>query len=136
LDAIAIPFPDNSFDIVTFKSVLGALGTYKNQEKMINEIYRVLKPGGELWFAENLKASILHRAARRIYRGNAWRYPSLKEIVSLCKPFASKSLKPYGFSAVFGRIESLQTLLGKIDRILDGIIPSRWKYIVFGVARK
>ena len=50
VNVLAIPFPDNSFDLVTFKSVMGALRCYKNQEKMISEIYRVLKPVGERLF--------------------------------------------------------------------------------------
>ncbi len=44
-----IPFEDNSFDIVV---VSDALHHWDNQEKGIKEVYRVLKPGGQLAIEE------------------------------------------------------------------------------------
>ena len=69
VNVTSIPYPDLYFDVVVFKSVLGALQTYPNQTKMMQEIYRVLRPGGELWFAENLVASPLHMLARKLFVG-------------------------------------------------------------------
>jgi SAM-dependent methyltransferase len=48
-NAEAIPFPDNSFDIVTCQTVLMHV---TNPEKVISEMRRVLKPGGLLFVAE------------------------------------------------------------------------------------
>lgn len=44
-DSQDIPFPDNSFSVV---SSITMLEFVENQEKVLKEIYRVLKPGG--WF--------------------------------------------------------------------------------------
>ena len=138
INTMSIPYPDNRFDVVVFKSVLGALKTYPNQAKMIQEIYRVLKPAGELWFAENLVASPLHTLARKLFIqwGNRWRYITPKEIIELCRPFKQFNSVSYGFLAAFGRTESQRKVLGRIDKTLNGLIPSSWKYIIFGVARK
>ena len=44
---LAIPFPDNSFDLVTSGSVLHEIEGEENKLKALNEIYRVLKPNGK-----------------------------------------------------------------------------------------
>jgi ubiquinone/menaquinone biosynthesis C-methylase UbiE len=45
----SIPFEDNSFDVVTSN---GVLNLSPDKEKSFCEIYRVLKPGGRLQFAD------------------------------------------------------------------------------------
>ena len=45
-DATALPFADGSFDVVVFKSVIGALGTKERQLTATREMHRVLRPGG------------------------------------------------------------------------------------------
>ena len=40
IDALDINLPDNSIDIVVFKSLIGALGCVDNQRRAIEEIYR------------------------------------------------------------------------------------------------
>ena len=67
VDAADIPYEDH-FDVVLFKSVLGGIGNSDDrsaQARAIREIWKCLKPGGELFFAENLAASPLHRFFRR-----------------------------------------------------------------------
>ena len=54
VDCMRMGYKDNTFDIVLFKSVIGALGTYEKQSLAFQEILRVLKPGGVVLFAENL----------------------------------------------------------------------------------
>ncbi len=63
-DATNLPFADRRFDVVAFKSILGTIGRNDQRDstgKAISEIYRVLKPGGILLFAENLTGTALHR---------------------------------------------------------------------------
>ncbi len=45
---LAIPFPDNYFDLVISNDVLSSLGDVKDLQGL-REIYRVLKPGGRLF---------------------------------------------------------------------------------------
>ncbi len=48
-DAEAIPFPDNHFDAAV---VAFGIRNFENPEKGLNELYRVLKPGGRLIILE------------------------------------------------------------------------------------
>lgn len=50
-DAHQLPFEDNSFDCVVSTLTLCSV---KDQEKVISEIHRVLKPGGQYLFIEHI----------------------------------------------------------------------------------
>lgn len=141
LNATAIDLPDSSMDIVCFKSILGGIGrddNYPAQQQTIAEILRVLKPGGRLFFAENLVASKLHQSLRRrfIPWGAAWRYLQLSEVHDLFAPFAELSTDTWGFFAAFGRTEGQRILLSGLDRIFCPLIPESQRYIAFGIAKK
>jgi SAM-dependent methyltransferase len=141
VNALSIPFPNNEFDIVTFKSVLGGIGRDNHPEKQftaVREMHRVLKPGGKLLFAENLIGSPLHRFLRsRFVRwGESWQYLSLEEVPELFAPFSSLTLQCYGFFGAFGRTKFQRRLLHIPDALLNPVLPDRWKYILFGCAVK
>jgi SAM-dependent methyltransferase len=56
IDATNIPY-ENHFDIVVFKSIIGGVGSndnYKIQQKVFNQIYKALKPGGKLFLLKTL----------------------------------------------------------------------------------
>lgn len=139
--AINIPYPDQTFDFVLFKSVLGAVGRNGQagaQQKAIMEMYRVLKPGGILFFAENLCGSLLHQLARKIFVpwGKSWRYISLMELQGFLGRFDEKEIQATGFFAAFlPRPQWLKTLAAKIDVQLS-FIPFRWRYVGYGFAIK
>jgi SAM-dependent methyltransferase len=141
IDATRIPYT-SEFDVVLFKSVLGAVGRdggTQLQELAIQQMYKALKPGGELFFAENLVASPLHQLCRRqfVRWGTTWRYISIKEMQGFLRPFSSVRYATIGFAAAFGRTESQRGYLGKLDRtIFRHSIPESWRYIMFGVATK
>jgi ubiquinone/menaquinone biosynthesis C-methylase UbiE len=142
IDATNIPYENEAFDIVVFKSVLGGIGSNNNKDaqyKAINEIYRVLKPGGELFFAENLVASPLHTFLRKNFTswGENWRYLSISEIEEFLNPFSDKKYLSTGFLAALGRSEKQRDILGLIDHLfVNKITPRNWKYIVVGLAKK
>jgi len=140
VDCLKIPYHDESFDIVTFKSVLGSLGLYENQIMSLKEIYRVLHYGGELWFAENLRASRLHQVFRKAFVrwAQRWYYPSVQEIIGglTHSGFKEIEFRVYGFFAPFGYFEFFRSALATLDRVLDKHLPEEWKYIAFIVARK
>jgi ubiquinone/menaquinone biosynthesis C-methylase UbiE len=136
-DTTALPFEDESFELVAFKSVLGALSTADAQGRAMAELRRVLRPGGRLLWAENLAASRLHRLLRRrLPWASYWRYPSLAEWQEWTEAFADCELATAGISAALGRSEGQRRLLARLDRVLERLAPRTWRYAVFGVARK
>ncbi len=140
-DALNLPFAEAEFDIVSFKSVLGGLGegnTFERQKRAVDEMHRVLRPGGLLLFAENLAASRLHAWARRKFVGwgARWRYVAYDELPLLLASFATVEYSTYGFLATFGRSERQRRALHALDVALLPLIPARYRYIAFGCAVK
>jgi SAM-dependent methyltransferase len=141
IDATNIPY-ENYFDIIVFKSIIGGIGrndNYKIQQKVFKEIYKALKPGGKLLFAENLIASPFHQLLRKrfVNWGSSWRYVSIKEMNEFLKDFSCCDIKSTGVLGTFGRNESQRNLLSTIDElILNKICPDNWKYIIYGIAEK
>ena len=137
-DITNIKFTDNSFDIVIFKSVIGALGSIDSQKIAINELYRVLKPGGYLLFAENLKGSILHHLLRKKFNkwSSNWSYPKLNDFNDLLKKFSHTDLETYGVISLFGRSENQRNNLALIDSIITKLTPKKWRYILFAACKK
>lgn len=141
IDATDIPY-ENYFDIIVFKSIIGGIGRNDNleiQQKVFDEIYKALKPGGKLLFAENLKASSFHQRVRKrfVNWGSSWRYVSINEMREFLKDFSSCEIKTTGIFGTFGRNERQRNLLSTMDRlILNKICPENWKYICYGIAEK
>jgi SAM-dependent methyltransferase len=141
IDATNIPYEEH-FDIIIFKSIIGGIakiGGIDMQKKVFNEIYKALKPGGMLLFAENLVASPIHQYARKKFNkwGDYWRYLSIDETKSFLANFQSLSYDTTGFSAAFGRTEGQRNILAKLDQmLLNHISPKSWKYVIYGVAVK
>lgn len=143
-DATALPFPEGSFDIVFFKSVIGALGSKGKQAQAIREMHRVLKPatadrpGGVLLFAENLHGSALHRWLRKRFVAwdHYWRYLDPIEDRDLFAPFAEVEDRTTGFIANLGRTEGQRDVLARFDALLAPMVPSRMRTIWYGVALK
>lgn len=132
----------DQYDLIIFKSVLGGIGYGENrvkQQQTIAAIHRALKPDGELFFAENLTASPLHRFLRRRFTswGARWRYITLEELSQFASVFSGVKYTTVGFLGVLGRTERQRAVLGWLDRALFAhLVPQAWRYIVIGVARK
>lgn len=140
INALNIPY-DNYFDIICFKSVMGGVsrnGKNENKKSMVNQIYKALKQGGYLVFAENLEGSILHKMSRKLFVkwGQSWNYLKITELNDLFKDFSEFHYKIYGFLGAFGRNENQRNILGTLDCFVTNIVPPKWRYIVFGVAIK
>ncbi|AEA45790.1 methyltransferase domain-containing protein [Fluviicola taffensis] len=141
LDAAAIPY-ENHFDVIVFKSIIGGIGRNDNfeiQKKVFKEIYKALKPGGKLLFAENLIGSQVHKKLRVRYAnwGSPWRYLSISEMEECLSIFSSYELKTTGFLATLGRGEKQRKFFAAIDQLFwNHVTPSKWKYIAYGVAQK
>lgn len=141
IDATNIPY-ENHFDVILFKSIIGGIGSNDNyaiQQKVFKEIYKALKPGGKLLFAENLVASSFHQKLRKkfVNWGSSWRYLSIPEMHELMQDFSSVDLKTTGILGTFGRNEKQRNILSAIDgAVLNKISPESWKYIAYGIAVK
>lgn len=133
-DVLQLPFDENTFDIVGFKSVLGGLRDRSKQFIAVNEIYRVLKPGGVLYFAENLTSSKIHQFLRQrfVRWGNSWMYLDYEKKDELFAKFKSAEFSSYGFLGILGFNKILRNLFSWFDKIVMPIIPSNKRYILFG----
>ncbi len=137
-----IPYPNGTFDFIVFKSVLGVVGSINGgglpeQQKAIIEMHRVLKPGGVLFFAENLTGSWLHRFARRnfVSWGKNCRYMSLAEISGFLSVFSKNDLRATGCLAAFvPRPAWLKEAAAWLDKII--VFPKSWRYVAYGYAVK
>lgn len=56
-NVLSIPFPDDSFDVVTSSSVINNLRGDSKKLKALEEIFRILRPGGRLLLLEPLRDS-------------------------------------------------------------------------------
>lgn len=140
IDATNIPY-QNHFDIIVFKSILGGISRDGNghlNQVVLDQIYKALKPGGRLLFAENLKGSKLHQSMRKglVRWGASWNYLDIKQIPLLFKKFYTLEYQTAGFLGTFGRSESQRTILGTIDTLIFDRFSDRLKYIAFGYASK
>jgi SAM-dependent methyltransferase len=138
LDATAIDEPDASFDITLFKSVLGGIGSFNNLnaiEQTMSELYRVLKPGGLLLFAENLRGSWFHRLARYHFVpwGKDWHYPHLDELDDLLALFSERHLYTYGFLSCVKK--NFMPFMA-FDRLVCRSSCSQSHYMAYGFAKK
>ena len=141
MDATRIPY-ESKFDVVVFKSVLGAIGRLggkDQQQQAVGQIYKALKPGGELFFAENLLASPVHQFCRRkfVRWGATWRYVSIHEMQQFLAAFSKVHYSTVGFAGAFGRSEPQRNILSLFDQLLfNHAVPESWRYIIVGVAKK
>jgi SAM-dependent methyltransferase len=140
IDALDIPYRDE-FDVVAFKSVLGNIGQRDRvdlQRKAVAQMHGALRPGGELWFAENLAATRLHAALRTRFGAGIrdWRYVKLAELDGLFCEFIQFHYTTVGFLAPLGHREWQRRLLGTVDRAVMTLVPPACRYIALGIATK
>jgi SAM-dependent methyltransferase len=140
VDILTPPYPAASFDLIIFKSVLHALPQPWLQAHAMQELHRLLRPGGLLLFAENLRASPLHRVLRRLFRPR-WllqqrRYPTAAEIRLWCRKFREFHWETWGFLGALGRQERERRRLARLDAAIKPLVPQEWRYIIFACARK
>ena len=143
IDARDIPYRD-AFDVIAFKSVLGAVGGATgsgkaHQQRAFDEIRAALKPGGIVLFAENLAASPMHAKLRQRFSAWSanWRYVGLDELAEFTRAFVDVEIRTTGFAAAFGRTERQRSVLAMADQaVLMRLASPAWRYIAYGSAEK
>jgi ubiquinone/menaquinone biosynthesis C-methylase UbiE len=103
LDAESLPFDDNSFDTVLTGM---AFGLFPNQEKAVNEMFRVLRPGGLIslgahgpehyWEAIDTTIRALNKRNVLGYRFEFWPRTE-KQILNLMKDTGFKDIQTNRF---------------------------------------
>lgn len=134
IDAIEIPY-ETKFDLIIFKSMLGAVemkGQNHKKQLVIDQIEKALKPGGVLFFSENLEASSFHQWTRKKFNswGSNWNYLKHSEVPQLLSQFEQVEFKTNGFLGTFGRNEAQRNVLGNLDSIVEAAISQKSRYIL------
>jgi ubiquinone/menaquinone biosynthesis C-methylase UbiE len=127
----SIPITDCTFDFIVCCNVL----SYGSPIEVNKEIFRLLKPGGNLLIMDSINHNLVYRINRRIhyYQGNRTkstlkRIPSFRRIKQFSERFES-SLCFY-FGSYFWFVIPVKYLFGRhisfsVNRILEKIKPSR-----------
>lgn len=141
LDATQLDCAAETFDVVVFKSILGGIGRPGQahlKQRAIQEIYRVLKPGGYLLFGENLQATRWHQWLRQHFVPWSvyWGYVTVAEMHQLLSPFRQVHSNSYGVLGLLGRQEWQRQWLGWLDDQIESWLNKDQRYLICGVAQK
>ena len=130
------------YDFIIFKSVLGGISRDNNfslAKEAIDNMHALLKPGGTLLFAENLRGSVLHRLARKLFVkwGSSWNYLTFSELEELFSNFDYVEIKTTGFATAFAKGKKLNGLMNFFDNwIFNRVFGRRMKYVGYGKGKK
>ena len=97
-NVLNIPFPDNSFDLVTAGGVLLAFWHNKARLKALAEILRVLRPGGQFLLMETLR----NPGTLLICPGMAWKFLTKRICITLLEKTGFINLTYNAYETVMG----------------------------------
>ena len=136
IDILNNDLMSESFDIICFKSVLGAIPKDK-QNRAISEIHRLLRKKGTFVFCENLRGSYMSEACRKLFAPwyRRWNYVTISEMQQYLSPFAENKIVSFWFAAAFFQKITKSKLLGiGLDRIVFRHLNDEYRYIMAGFA--
>lgn len=147
-----LPYESGSFDVVVCNAVLHHVVKYPGVRE---ELYRVLRSGGRLFFAEGVRDNVLYRYARTLrrkikpvhYHGDI--DLEMADIHELTKGYSAVEIEQFAlfekFAQGFGRdydnslpVRALYAAANVVDRVLLTVIPPLRKQCleIVGVATK
>ena len=130
------------YDLIIFKSILGGISRDNNlslAKEAVDNMHALLKPGGTLLFAENLRGSVFHRLARKLFVkwGSSWNYLTVSELEELFSNFNYVEIKTTGFATAFAKGKKLNGLMSFFDNwIFNRVFGRRMKYVGYGKGKK
>jgi len=138
-DMESLPFDDGSFDAVLSAGSL----SYGDNEVVMNEIYRVLKPGGKFACVDSLNHNPIYRLNRWIRylrnqrtRSTIERMPTLQLVKSYAQKFGSVKDSYFGSVAwalplltIFLSEQNAARFSDKIDELFD-VSKSAFKFVM------
>jgi len=133
-DAEHLPFPENSFDVLTIANSL----SYMQVEQFMSEVSRVLKPDGHFIFVDSLNHNPIYRMNRYIHylRGHRTystlvRMPSRRTLCFLEALLVDFSIKHFGILSFLSPLltpitgsERTACLLDRFDKIAPRCLHS------------
>jgi ubiquinone/menaquinone biosynthesis C-methylase UbiE len=138
-DMEKLPFSDGSFDVICGTGIL----SYGDNRLVMNEIYRVLKPGGKFFLVDSLNENFIYRLNRYLHylrglrsKSTLLRMPSINTINEYKKKFGQVEVKYFG--AIIWILPILNCILNEkliydfsnwIDRIFN-IKKSAFKFVM------
>lgn len=135
-DALALPFPNNSFDVVCTVTVMCF---FADPQPIVNELARVVRPGGRVVLGELNRYSIWAAARRiRAWRGDPlWREAHFRTVGELgrCLRLAGLHLQSRAGAVYYPRALGAARLLGPIERFLSGRLTIGSAFLVLGAGK-
>ena len=137
--------PDK-YDVVIAKSVIGGLKSERNdadtrslevQRKAIQNIHRLLKPGGYFFSAENMEGGSWVRMMRRIKNEpKTWLYLPYRELATHFDTYSLVQTKTFGILPTLFSIRMLNSFAFFLNKYIMSFMPASSKYIAFIIAQK
>lgn len=134
------------YDLIIAKSVLGGVKEKRDdantrnftvQQKVVANIYNMLKPDGIFLSAENLQGNIFTKLIRR-YSGKlkGWEYINFNKLPELFAAYNILQIKTFGIlpSSFSNRV--LNNWAFSLNKKIFSWLPDNTKYIAFIVAQK
>jgi ubiquinone/menaquinone biosynthesis C-methylase UbiE len=122
-DAMALPFPDDSFDAVVCQ--FGVM-FYPDKDQSYREVYRVLTPGGRylfnIWDSHRYNAAgrIVHEIASSLFPADPPQFMSVP--FSYVFEHAKESLIAAGFADITAAVVRLEKALPKPEMLARGLV--------------
>ncbi len=142
IDAEALPFPDATFDVVYS---WGVIHHSEKPEKIIQEIHRILKPGGVfvgMMYGRYSLVTLRTWVRYALLRGRPWR--SFRDVLwNHMESLGTKAYTETELKGLFSNFSSCETIpiltpydTDKIPSIIHRFFPDSWGWFIGIRARK
>lgn len=134
-------FDERGFDVIVIKSVLGSIASLGGAGAVgaaQQNLVRLVRPGGVVLFAENLRATPAHALLRRLLVpwSSRWHYFTYDELFELMGRGCEVQMGHAGIVGLLGRSERQRHWLARVDTMVERVLPGEWHYLGYGCATR